>query len=110
MTSRRGLLTAAAGVVFCGCGGALAQTRHGPVMVRGKRIKTVDVHSHCIFREAMTIAGDRAPPIAKINNADQAFLGVDERLKAMDAMAIDMEMLSINPFWYGTTATWPRRS
>ena len=70
-------------------------------MVRGKRIKTVDVHSHCIFREAMTMAGDRAPPIPKINNADQAFLGVDERLKAMDAMAIDMEILSINPFWFG---------
>jgi len=28
------------------------------------------------------------------------FIAVEERLKAMDAMAIDMEVLSINPFWY----------
>lgn len=27
--------------------------------------------------------------------------GVDDRLRAMDAMGIDMEILSINPFWYG---------
>ena len=107
MTSRRGLLSAAAGVVFCGCGlvgNATAQTpaaRKLPVMVRGKRIKTIDVHSHCIFREATAVLGDRAPPLAKIRNADQAYLGVEERLKAMDAMAIDTEILSINPFWFG---------
>ena len=107
MTSRRGFLSAAAGVMFCGCGwpgAAEAQTppaRKRPVMVQGKRIRTVDVHSHCIFREATALLGDRAPPIAKIRNADEAFLGVEERIRAMDAMAIDMEVLSINPFWFG---------
>lgn len=105
MTSRRGLLSAAAGIVFCGCLlPGQAQTpaaRKLPLMVRGKRIRTVDVHSHCIFREATALLGDRAPPVAKIRNADEAFLGVEARLKAMDAMAIDMEVLSINPFWYG---------
>jgi predicted TIM-barrel fold metal-dependent hydrolase len=104
---RRGFLSAAAGIVFCGCGlpgEAHAQTaaaKHLPVTVRGKRIKTVDVHSHCIFREATAVLGDRAPPLSKIRNAEQAYLGVEERLKAMDAMAIDMEILSINPFWFG---------
>jgi predicted TIM-barrel fold metal-dependent hydrolase len=29
-------------------------------------------------------------------------IAIDERLKAMDAQAIDMEVLSINPFWYKT--------
>ena len=28
------------------------------------------------------------------------FIVVEQRLKEMDAMAIDMEILSINPFWY----------
>jgi predicted TIM-barrel fold metal-dependent hydrolase len=105
MTSRRGFLSATAGLVFCGCGLGVApvQAAHKlPVTVSGKRIKTVDVHSHCIFREATALLGDKAPPLSKILNAEQAYLGVDERLKAMDGMAIDMEVLSINPFWYGT--------
>jgi aminocarboxymuconate-semialdehyde decarboxylase len=28
------------------------------------------------------------------------FIVIEQRLKSMDAMAIDMEVLSINPFWY----------
>jgi predicted TIM-barrel fold metal-dependent hydrolase len=107
MTSRRGLLSAAAGLMFCGCGlpAAHAQTpvaRKLPVMVRGKRIKTVDVHCHCIFRDAALLLGDKAPPeFSPVRNSKDAYIVIEERLKAMDAMAIDMEVLSINPFWYG---------
>ncbi|MEA2881773.1 MAG: aminocarboxymuconate-semialdehyde decarboxylase, partial [Bradyrhizobium sp.] len=56
MTTRRNFLkgAAASGIVFCSCGmldaaRAQPQPRHLPVMVNGKRIKTVDVHSHCLF-------------------------------------------------------------
>jgi aminocarboxymuconate-semialdehyde decarboxylase len=108
MTSRRGFLTAAAGIMFCGCGlsgPAQAQTapaRKLPVMVRGKRVKTIDVHSHCIFHEAVAVLGDKAPPMTTtVRNGENAYIVIEERLKAMDAMAIDMEVLSINPFWYG---------
>ena len=108
MTSRRGLLSAAAGLVFCGCGlprdshAQAAPARKLPVMVQGKRIKTVDVHSHCIFRDAALLLGDKAPPeFSPVLNSKNAYIVIEERLKAMDAMAIDMEVLSINPFWYG---------
>jgi aminocarboxymuconate-semialdehyde decarboxylase len=108
MTSRRGLLSAAAGIMFCGCslrGAAYAQATSGrklPVMVKGKRIKTVDVHSHCLFHEAMALRGGNAPsPAAEVRNSADAFIVIEQRLKAMDAMAVDMEVLSINPFWYG---------
>src|SRR5580658_6052729 len=107
MTSRRGLLSAAAGLVFCGCGLTAADAqapvaRKLPVMGRGKRIKTVDVHSHCIFRDAALLLGDKAPPeFTTVRNSKDAYIVIEERLKAMDAMAIDMEVLSINPFWYG---------
>jgi predicted TIM-barrel fold metal-dependent hydrolase len=37
-------------------------------------------------------------PVTK--GAEAMFIAVEERLKAMDAMAIDMEVLSVNPFWY----------
>ena len=34
-----------------------------PVMVRGKRIKTIDVHSHCYFQQALDIAGVDGRPV-----------------------------------------------
>ncbi len=108
MTSRRGFLSAAAGLVFCGCGlpgAAHAQTgaaARRPVTVRGKRVKTVDVHSHCLFHEATSLLGDKAGSLTpNIRNAQEAYLVLEERFTAMDAMAIDMEILSVNPFWFG---------
>jgi predicted TIM-barrel fold metal-dependent hydrolase len=110
VTSRRQFLTqtaAAAGVVFCGCGlptAAHAQQNGAarrPVTVNGKRVKTIDVHSHCIFHEAAALLGDGAASLTPpINNGQEAYLVIEQRLKAMDAQAIDMEVLSINPFWY----------
>src|SRR3954471_1044546 len=41
-----------------------------------------------------------SPCAVKHASAKQAFVTLDERLKAMDAMAVDMEVLSVNPFWY----------
>jgi predicted TIM-barrel fold metal-dependent hydrolase len=110
MTTRRGLLkgAGAAGMMFCSCGmldAAHAQSsgRKLPVMVKGKRIKTIDVHSHCLFRESMALMGDDAASVRpQTKGAEQQFIAnaMGTRLKAMDAMAIDMEILSINPFWY----------
>jgi aminocarboxymuconate-semialdehyde decarboxylase len=109
MTSRRSFLKGAGslgGLVFCGCGlpfEAHAQKAPArlPVMVKGKRIKTIDVHAHCFFQAAVDLMGDEAknvPPPVK--GAKEHIIAIEERLKAMDAMAIDMEILSINPFWY----------
>jgi aminocarboxymuconate-semialdehyde decarboxylase len=109
MTTRRDFLKgAAAGIVFCGCGmvhGAQAQAPRQklPVSVNGKRIKTIDVHAHCHFREAGALLGDEAARVQlpPVNNAPAAFIEIEKRLAAMDEQAIDMEVLSINPFWYG---------
>jgi predicted TIM-barrel fold metal-dependent hydrolase len=113
MTTRRDFLKtgvgAAAGIVFCSCGlqqAARAQQPSRqtlPVSVNGKRVKTIDVHSHCHFHEAGALLGDEAPKvqIPPVNYAENAFIEVEKRLAAMDSQAIDMEVLSINPFWYG---------
>ena len=73
-------------------------------MVNGKRVKTVDVHAHCLFHEAEKLMGDdNAAFQSPMKEAGrQAFITatLDERLKAMDAQGVDMEVLSINPFWY----------
>src|SRR6266403_1638405 len=107
MTTRRNFLKGAAGTVFCSCGlldAARAQQpaqSRLPVMVDGKRVKTIDVHAHCLFHEAVDLMGDAARNVRpETKGSEQMFIAIEERLRAMDAMAIDMEVLSINPFWY----------
>ena len=113
MTTRRdflkaGTAAAASGIFFCGCGllrGAHAQQparQKLPVTVNGKRIKTVDVHSHCNFHEAGALLGEEGPKLqaGSVNGAEESFIDLKQRLAAMDAQAVDMEILSINPFWY----------
>jgi aminocarboxymuconate-semialdehyde decarboxylase len=116
MASRRSFLKSATGlsIGFCSCGlldAARAQTpqapRHLPITINGKRVRTIDTHSHCYFQEAIDLMGAEAkqvlPPVKGVpehfisaNDKD----AVNKRLAAMDAMGIDMEVLSINPFWY----------
>jgi aminocarboxymuconate-semialdehyde decarboxylase len=109
MTTRRDFLKAGGslgGLVFCGCG--LPFEAHAekaparvPVMVKGKRIKTVDVHAHCFFQQALDAGGDKVETImAPVKGLPEHFIVVEKRLADMDAMGIDMEILSINPFWY----------
>ena len=85
-------------------GSARAQQSDGqrlPVMINGKRIKTIDVHSHCHFHEAVNLMGEEAKAVLPpTKGAQEHFIIVEGRLKGMDAQAIDMEVLSINPFWY----------
>ena len=109
MTTRRGFLegVGAAGIAFCGCGmleAARAQQPGRPrlpLVVGGKRVKTVDVHTHCLFHEAVDLMGPEAAAVMPpTKGAQEHFIVIEQRLRDMDAMAIDMEVLSINPFWY----------
>jgi aminocarboxymuconate-semialdehyde decarboxylase len=70
--------------------------RRREVVVGGKRVKTIDVHAHCVIPEAYALLGlkvddHRGPGIAEVG---------ERRIKEMDAQGIDMEALSINPRWY----------
>jgi aminocarboxymuconate-semialdehyde decarboxylase len=108
--SRRKFLVksaAAASLVFCGCGLPGAAHAQGaparrPVTVAGNRVKTIDVHSHCLFHEATALMGEAGEKalMLPINNAPEAYVVIEQRLKAMDSQSVDMEVLSINPFWY----------
>jgi aminocarboxymuconate-semialdehyde decarboxylase len=71
MSTRREFLKT--GVVFCSC--ALLDTAHAenehtptggrklPVVVAGERVKTIDIHAHCHFREAGALLGAEAAAI-----------------------------------------------
>jgi len=107
MTSRRTFIKHAAstGLFFVGCGLAKPtaqperQTARRVVTVRGRRIKTVDVHAHCAVAEAIELRRSAG------NQAGNQPLMLDgqplaDRIRTMDAQGIEMEVLSINPNWY----------
>src|SRR5262245_48610494 len=90
---------ALAGLAFVGCslgnaapGAAPGRRREGGV--NGKRGKTVDIHAHTIVPEAAAVINHplEAPGLLWSNVAD--------RIQEMDAEGIDVEALSINPYWY----------
>ena len=95
MTTRRQFLSHA-GVAFVGCALAPLAAAQAPrgreVVVSGRRIRTIDVHAHCVVPEAQTLMKQKPP-------GDYAMTW-EERLRRMDAQGIDMEALSINPTWY----------
>jgi aminocarboxymuconate-semialdehyde decarboxylase len=102
-TTRRDFLGGAgglAGAVFVGCdllAGGSARAQGAPVLRRavtlnGRRVKTIDVHAHCAFPEAMALMG------LKVEMASLVL--ADDRIRAMDAQGVDVEALSINPYWY----------
>jgi len=81
---------------FVSCGGKGApQGRRREVVIGGKRVKTVDVHAHCAVPAAMALLGRKVETEALLQST------MPERLAAMDAQGIDVEALSINPYWYG---------
>jgi aminocarboxymuconate-semialdehyde decarboxylase len=104
MTTRREFLATTAGLVFVGCdllagSPALAQSQRRQVVVSGKRAKVVDVHAHCSVPEAMALMNLR--PTGP-NQRPELNIGTEAavRLRAMDEQGIDVEALSINPYWY----------
>jgi aminocarboxymuconate-semialdehyde decarboxylase len=63
-------------------------------VVAGRRVRIIDMHAHCAVPEANALMGIEARmPALQLGN-------IDTRLAAMDAQGIDVEALSINPFWY----------
>jgi aminocarboxymuconate-semialdehyde decarboxylase len=114
----------AAGILFSGCAGddavlgfaSSAQSSTGldatggerRVVVGGKRTPVVDIHAHVRVPEAWDLVKDR---IVREGRAGDAQLGnpnnpanmhndVQKRLADLDEMGIDVQALSINPFWY----------
>lgn len=103
MQSRRKLTRNDASIVFTGCSvtdAAQRQPQAGgrrrQVLVNGRRVKTIDVHAHCLVPEAMLLVGEK---IEAHQFPDMDEVG-PKRIGEMDKQGIDVEALSINPFWY----------
>lgn len=91
---------ALASLAFVGCslGGSGAPRpaggRRREVVVSGKRVKTVDIHAHCTVPEAVALLGGPVESALRMSDTSA-------RVQAMDEQGIDVEALSINPYWYG---------
>jgi aminocarboxymuconate-semialdehyde decarboxylase len=121
MLDRRGFLkyaaAASAGVVCVGCGisHAFAQPVSAPrrreVTVGGRRVRTVDVHAHCAVPAVIDVV--KGTPMERAARQQiQGRLGFPveaERVSDMDKDGIDMQVLSINAFWYAADRDLARR-
>ena len=91
-------ITAGASAASGAAGGGGSQPHaHGKrreVVVAGKRVKTIDVHAHCVVPDAAKAINHplEAPGLLWSN--------VGDRIAHMDMSGVDVEALSINPFWY----------
>ena len=87
MINRREVLGGAGGamggVAFVGCSligatPAPAQARRREVVVNGRRVKTVDVHCHCVIPDAMALMG------VKPNPSELHLSPLQDRIQVMD--------------------------
>ena len=70
------------------------QARRREAVVNGRRVKTVDVHAHCIVPAAASVINH------PLESPGLLMHDTSTRIAAMDAQGIDVEALSINPYWY----------
>jgi aminocarboxymuconate-semialdehyde decarboxylase len=96
MANRRQFLTAAGAAAGLAALGVNAQTARKEVLVGRKRMKVVDIHAHCVFPEVtQKLPNAKAPRVAP----PTLVLG-QERFASMDERGIDVQVLSVNTYWW----------
>ena len=75
-------------------GGAHSHGDRREVVVNGARVRTVDIHAHCVVPDALAVLDTKA------GNKELLMDDTTTRIAAMDAQGIDTAALSINPYWY----------
>jgi aminocarboxymuconate-semialdehyde decarboxylase len=90
-----------------------AAVKRREIRVGQRRIKTVDVHSHIALPEAAEVL--KGTPLEKLAAGGPTRAGTNphslgpERLQTMDEMGIDVQVVSINAFWYSAERDLARR-
>lgn len=86
------------------------------VTLGGRRVPVVDVHSHVRVPEAWDLVKDRVAREGRLGDMQQAnpdnaanIRNVDQRLADLDQMGVDVQAVSINPFWYWADVDLARR-
>jgi aminocarboxymuconate-semialdehyde decarboxylase len=105
VTSRRGFLRGAAGVTLCCCRLGRAQQSAGPlrepVLIGGRRVRTIDMHAHLLVPEVWPLLEGHPRAESDIG----AFLrspmaprlqSIEQRLETMDRTGIDVQALTLH--------------
>jgi aminocarboxymuconate-semialdehyde decarboxylase len=112
--NRRGFISGflATGCALCSRGAdAKTQAKRRATWINGKKIRTIDIHCHCTIPEVARLVehspweGRVAATIKSPYNSPP----LETRLAAMDKTGIDVEVMSINPWWYDTERDLARR-
>ena len=70
------------------------------VFIGGRRVKVVDVHAHCVIPEVWEIVKDtNLAPSAGPRARGPNLMGPD-RIREIDQLGIDVQVLSINGYWF----------
>ena len=81
-------------------GGPTVPGKRREVFIGGRRVKVVDVHAHCLIPEVWDMVKDtKLASIAGAEPRQLLRMGPD-RVQWLDDHGIDVQLLSINPFWY----------
>src|ERR1700680_239796 len=79
-------------------GGPAAQGKRREVFIGGRRVKVVDVHAHCLIPEVGDAVKDTRLASSGVARG-QMLMGPD-RIQWLDNHGIDVQLLTINPYWY----------
>src|ERR1700680_4702759 len=130
----KGVSSTAGGIFFAGCccvesspgfaqntqqsaAQPVAIRKRREVIIGGQRVKVVDVHAHVRVPEAWDLVKDRIGregragdvQLANPENAANIHNDVEKHLADLDEMGIDVQAVSINPFWYWADADLARK-
>jgi predicted TIM-barrel fold metal-dependent hydrolase len=96
-----------AGIALAGAGVTRAARRE--VILGGRRVRVVDGHAHCAVPEVLEVVTGTELERSVTGSLNGPLVIGADRLRAMDEQGIDVEVLSINPFWYAADRDLARR-
>ena len=70
------------------------------VSIGGRRVKVVDVHAHCVIPEVWDLVKDTSLASTAGGRARGPNLMGPDRVRAIDQLGIDVQVLSINGYWF----------
>src|ERR1700733_11287853 len=83
-----------------GAAAPAAPVKRREVFVGGKRVKVVDVHAHCVIPEVWDVVKDTPLASSAGGRARGPNLMGPDRIRAIDQLGVDVQVLSINGYWF----------
>ena len=74
-----------------------SQSPRREVMLAGRRVKVIDVHAHCVIPVSDIVKGT---PLANVGGGGGNNILGPQRLQIMDGQGVDVQVLSINGYWW----------